>query len=102
MSDIFELAKQFRRVQEELQKAQEELAKTIYDIANDEGTVKITISGHQRVQAIEINPELVDSGAASRLEQVLVEAVNKAIIESQKHAAERLEGLTGGLNLPGM
>jgi DNA-binding protein YbaB len=35
------------------------------------------------------------------LQDLLVAAVNQAIEQSQAMAAERLEGLTGGLNLPG-
>jgi hypothetical protein len=43
-----------------------------------------------------VNPEDVEM-----LQDLLVAAVNQAIEQSQAMAAQRLEGLTGGLNIPG-
>jgi hypothetical protein len=44
----------------------------------------------------------MQSGDAEMLGDILVAAVNDAIEQSQTLAADRLNSVTGGLNLPGM
>ena len=51
------------------------------------------------VQSIEIQPELVDPEEIEMLQDLLVAAVNAAIEQSQAMAAQKMEGLTGGLGL---
>jgi hypothetical protein len=70
----------------------------------------VVISGHQRVESIAINPELLDPEDVELLQDMLVAAVNSAIEQSQAMSAERMEGITGGMGdinnllggLPGM
>ena len=53
------------------------------------------------MQAIKIDPEAVDPEDVEMLQDMLVAAINQAIEQSQALAAERMEGLTGGLDLGG-
>ncbi|HEC23084.1 MAG TPA: YbaB/EbfC family nucleoid-associated protein [Chloroflexi bacterium] len=96
------LAQQLQKMQQDMLKAQEELANETLEVTAGGGMVKVVITGHQRVQAIELKPEVVDPDDVEMLQDLLVAAVNQAIAQSQAMAAERLEGLTGGLNLPGV
>ena len=70
------------------------------------GAVKIVISGHQRVQSVEINPAVIDMDDdewLNDLQDLLVAAVNQAVEQSQAMAAERMEQITGGLgDIPGL
>lgn len=95
------LAQQIQKMQQDMVKAQEALADETMEISAGGGMVKIVITGHQRIQSISLNPEVVDSEDIEMLQDLLVAAVNQAIEQSQAMAAERLEGLTGGLNIPG-
>lgn len=95
------MAQQLQKMQEEMVKAQETLADETVEVAAGGGMVTIVITGHQRVRAIDIKPEVVDPEDIEMLQDLLVAAVNQAIEQSQAMAAERLEGLTGGLDLPG-
>ena len=63
------------------------------------GAITVVITGHQRIQSIEIQPELVDPEDIEMLQDMLVAAVNASIEQSQAMAAEKMEGLTGGLGL---
>jgi hypothetical protein len=47
--------------------------------------------------AIEINEELINPEDQEMLQDMLVAAVNAAIEQSQAMAAERMEGVTGGM-----
>ncbi|HOA25147.1 MAG TPA: YbaB/EbfC family nucleoid-associated protein [Aggregatilineales bacterium] len=96
------LAKQLQKMQEEMLKAQEELAEETLEVTAGGGMVTVVVTGHQRIQSIKLNPEVVDPDDVEMLEDLLVAAVNQAIEKSQAMAAERLEGLTGGMNLPGL
>jgi hypothetical protein len=100
------MMRQFQKMQEDMQKAQEALAEEVMDITAGGGAVTITISGHQRIKAIKIDPAALDTSDpewATDLQDLLVIAVNQAVEESQKRAAERMETITGNLNgmLPG-
>ena len=49
-----------------------------------------------------LDAELLKDVDVEMLQDLIVAAVNEAIETSQAHAASRLQGLTGGLGLPGL
>ena len=93
---------QLKKMQDEMAKVQEGLQHERLTVSAGGGAVTVVISGAQRVQSIAISQELIQSGDAEMLGDVLVAAVNDAIEQSQTLAAERLNAVTGGLGLPGM
>jgi DNA-binding YbaB/EbfC family protein len=95
------MMQQIQKMQQDMMEAQEQLADETVEVTAGGGMVKIVITGHQRIQSIELKPEVVDPDDLEMLQDLLVAAVNQAVEQSQAMAAERLEGLTGGLNLPG-
>jgi DNA-binding YbaB/EbfC family protein len=96
------LAKQLQQMQADMLKAQEQLADETVEVTAGGGMVTIVITGHQRVQSIELKPEIVDPEDVEMLQDLLLAAINQAIEQSQAMAAQRLEGLTGGMNIPGL
>ncbi len=96
------LAQQIQKMQQDMLEAQAALADETLEVTAGGGMVKIVISGHQQVQSIALQPEIVDPDDLEMLQDLLVAAVNQAIEQSQALAADRLEGLTGGLSLPGL
>ena len=90
------------KMQEDMAKTQEALAGERVSVTAGGGAITVVISGAQRVQSITVSPELMQSGDAEMLGDILVAAVNDAIEKSQILAAERLQAVTGGLGLPGM
>jgi DNA-binding YbaB/EbfC family protein len=102
MGNMGGLAKQLQQMQADMLKAQEQLADETVEVTAGGGMVKIVITGHQRVQSIELKPEIVDPEDVEMLQDLLLAAINQAIEQSQTMAAQRLEGLTGGMNIPGL
>ncbi len=96
------LAQQIQKMQEEMAKAQEALAEETLEVSAGGGMVTVVITGHQRVRSIILKPEVVDPDDIDMLQDLLTAAINQAIEQSQAMAAQRLEALTGGLNLPGL
>jgi hypothetical protein len=104
------LMAQMQKMQEDMAKAQEELKDETITVTSGGGAVSVVINGHQRVESITVNPELLDPEDVELLQDMLVAAVNSAIEQSQAISAERMEGITGGMGdinsllggLPGM
>ena len=96
------LANQLKKMQEDMVKAQDALADETLEVSAGGGAIAVVITGQQRIRSITLKPEVIDPEDVDMLQDLLVAAVNQAIEQSQAMAAERLEGLTGGLNLPGL
>ncbi|MCW5877049.1 MAG: YbaB/EbfC family nucleoid-associated protein [Anaerolineales bacterium] len=97
MGDMAGMLKQLRQMQGELAKAQKELARETVTAEAGRGAVQVTVTGDQRVTDLQIDPELLASGDAGQLSQLLQEAFNKALDESREMAKKRLGPLASGL-----
>jgi DNA-binding YbaB/EbfC family protein len=93
------LMAQVQQMQEQMASQQDALASETLSVSVGGGAVTVVITGHQRIQSIEIQPELIDPEEVDMLQDMLVAAINSAIEQSQAMAAERMEGVTGGLNI---
>jgi hypothetical protein len=93
---------QIQKLQQDMIKAQEQLGNETIEVSAGGGAISIVISGQQRVKSIKLQPEVVDPNDIEMLQDLLVAAVNEAIERSQAYAAEKLQGLTGGLGIPGL
>ena len=92
---------QIQKLQADMMKAQEALAEETLEVTAGGGAITIVITGQQRVKSITLQPEVVDPADLDMLQDLLVAAVNEAIERSQTYAAQKLQGLTGGLGIPG-
>lgn len=93
---------QVQAMQAQMQTTQADLENEFVTVSAGGGMVTIEISGHQRVKSIKVNPDIVDPEDIETLEDVLLEAVNQAIEESQTMAAGKMDGITGGLDMGGL
>ncbi len=96
------LMRQVKELQTKLAKAQEELATAMVEASAGGGAVTIVISGQQNFQSVRISPEAVDPNEIGLLEDLVLAAINEAMEKSRQLAQERLGGLAGGLNIPGL
>lgn len=94
-----DLMSQVQQMQAEMARQQESLADEIVTVTAAGGVISVEITGHQRVKSITIDPEAVDPDDVEMLQDMLVAAVNAAIEQSQAMAAEKMEGLTGGMDI---
>lgn len=96
------MMKQLQKLQEDMASAQEALKQETLTVTAGGGAVTIVITGDQRIQSITLKPEVVDPADVEMLQDLIVAAVNEAIEASQAHAANKMQGLTGGLGIPGL
>ncbi|MEM7117810.1 MAG: YbaB/EbfC family nucleoid-associated protein [Chloroflexota bacterium] len=91
------MMQQMQQMQQQMAETQAALEKETLTVSSGGGAVKVVITGHQRIQSIEVMEELLDPEEKDILQDMLVAAVNSAIEQSQAMSAERMEGITGGL-----
>ena len=96
------MAKKLQDMQQQMVEAQEALGDEIVEVSSGGGVVTVEMTGHQKLTKLTISPDVVDPEDIEILQDMVIAAVNEAIDKSQSLASNRLEGLTGGLNIPGL
>lgn len=97
------IMKQAQAMQENMQKAQEELANIEVTGEAGGGMVKLVMTCRHDVKRVEIDPELMgDADDKEILEDLVAAAMNDAVRKVEKTSQEKMAGLTGGLDIPGM
>jgi DNA-binding YbaB/EbfC family protein len=91
------MMQQLQRMQQQLAEAQQRLAEETVTASAGGGAIKITMTGDQKCQAIEIDPELLKEADAEMLQDLVLSAINLALEQSRELAAQRLGPLAGGL-----
>ncbi len=93
------LMKQAQKMQEDMQKAQEEL-KSLEVVGQAGGElVKVVMTGKHEVRKVEINDSLLKDDK-DMLEDLIAAAMNDASNKIEKLTKEQMSGLTSGFNLP--
>lgn len=94
------LMKQAQKMQENLQKAQEEMAGMEIIGESGGGLVKVIMTGRHEVRRINIDDSLLQEDR-DMLEDLVAAAVNDAVHKVEKAMQEKFAGMTAGLGLPG-
>jgi hypothetical protein len=90
---------QAQKMQENLKKAQEELAELQVQGESGGGLVRVVMTGKRVVRSIAIDDSLVREDR-DMLEDLVAAAVNDAINKVNAVKKEKMAGLTGGLEMP--
>ena len=96
--NIAGLMQQAQKMQQEMQKAQEELANLEVTGEAAAGLVKVTMNGKHAVRRVEIDPSLLDD--KEMLEDIVTAAINDAVNRIASTTQERMSDMTAGINLP--
>ena len=96
------MIKQAQKMQQDMLKMQEELEVKQYEAAAGGGVVKAVVNGKHEVVSLTIDPEAVDPEDVDLLQDMVLAAVNEALRGMSDVSAQRLNSVTGGMNLPGL
>src|SRR5205814_3342857 len=91
------LMKQAQQMQENMRKAQEELAKTEVEGQSGAGLVKVTITCKFAVKKVAIDPSLM-SEDKDMVEDLVMAAMNDAVVKAEAVTQAKMAGFTAGLN----
>lgn len=95
---IGNLMKQVQQMQENMQKAQAQLAEVEVEGVSGAGMVKITMTCRNDVKRVQIDAGIMDD--KEMLEDLIAAAVNDAIRKAEQTTQEKMGAFTQGLPLP--
>jgi DNA-binding YbaB/EbfC family protein len=66
------------------------------------GMVTVTVNGHKHVQQLKIDPEVISKEDVEMLQDLIVAAINDAHRKIDEALASQMQGMMGGMKLPGL
>ena len=97
-----QLMAQMRKMQQEMTKAQDELANTVVTGTAAGESVKVEMTCDHHVKSVKISKDAVDPDGIETLEDLLTVALNDALKKVEETAQSRMGRLTGGMRIPGL
>ena len=95
------MMQQAQKMQENMQKAQEELANIEVTGSAGGDMVSVTMTCRHDIRKVTIDPSMMEDDKEV-LEDLIAAAVNDAVRKVEKTSQEKMSGLTSGFNLPGL
>ncbi|MBQ8078774.1 MAG: YbaB/EbfC family nucleoid-associated protein [Oscillospiraceae bacterium] len=96
------MIKQAQKMQQQMVKAQEEIAEMEHTATVGGGVVSATVKGTNSLQSISISPEAMDPDDVEMLEDLIVSAVNEALKQAQEENDAIMKKMTNGASMPGI
>ena len=97
--NLSELMQQAQKMQADMQRAQEELARAEVEGEAAAGLVKVVMNGRHDVRRVSIDDSVLQEDKEV-LEDLLAAAVNDAVRKVETYSKEKMASLTGGFNFP--
>lgn len=94
------LMKQAQKMQENMQKAQEELGNMEISGESGGGLVAVVMTGRHEVRRVSIDDSLLQEDK-DMLEDLVAAAINDAVHKVEKTVQDKFSGMTEGMGLPG-
>lgn len=95
---IGNMMKQVQQMQDNMQKAQAQLAEMEVEGVSGAGMVKVTMTCRNDVRRVQIDPAVMDD--KEMLEDLIAAAMNDAVRKAESTTQEKMGALTQGLPLP--
>ncbi len=89
------LMRQAQKMQEDMQRAKEELDNTEFTSSVGGGMVEIKMLGDKSLKSVKIKPEVVDPDDVEMLEDLIVSAVNDCMGQINRAEKERMPSVPG-------
>ena len=96
--NINNLMKQAKKMQEEMQKSQEELSSKEFDSTAGGGAISVKVTGEKVIKEIKIKPDVVDPDDVEMLEDLILTCVNEALRKVDSAQSQEF----GKFNIPGL
>ena len=104
--DLNKLMQQAQQMQEQMAKAQEEVANEVVEASAGGGMVTVRANGAGEILEVQIDPKAIDPDDPEMLSDLVLAAVNEALRSSRNLMESKISGMLppgmGGLGLPGL
>ena len=94
--------KQANQLQTKMKKLQEELETREYAATSGGNAVTITVTGGNQLKAVNISADVMKSGDAEMLQDLILTATNEALRKAKETGQTEMDKLTGGMAVPGL
>ncbi len=96
--NINKLMKEAKKMQEDLEKSQSDLANKEFEATSGGGAIKIKMNGNKELLEVKIKEEVVDPEDVEMLQDLIISAFN----EVTKKIDQETQATMGQFNIPGM
>ena len=97
-----QMLRQVQKMQQDMAAAQEQLKHEEVEASAGGGMVTVKVSGDLVVKSVTIDRDAIDPDDPELLQDMVIAATNEALRSAQELAANKMGGLTGGLDLGGL
>ena len=101
MKNLAGLMKQAGQMQKKMEEMQEALESMMLEGSAGAGMVIVTLTGKGEMRGVRVDPKLADPAEVEMLQDLIVAAHNDAKRKVEAVAAEEMQKVTGGMELPG-
>lgn len=102
MPDLGNLMQAAQKMQGEVARLQEELAKKTCEASSGGGMVTAVVNGQYELVSLTIDKDVVDPSDPAMLQDLVLAAVNQGIAKVREMTQSEMGKITGGLGIPGM
>ena len=90
------LMRQAQKMQEDMQKAKQEIEETTFTASSGGGMVTISMTGNRQVTSVCVKPEIIDPDDKEMLEDLVMAAVNDCLNQITKTEKEKMPNMPAG------
>ncbi len=98
--NVGDLIKQAGKIKEKLEKLQEEIGEKTVEASAGGGMVTATAKARGEIVEIKIDPEIIKEGDMEMLQDLIVAAVNEALLRGRKVMQEEIGKTAISMGLP--
>lgn len=96
-ANMQQLMRQAQKMQQDMEKAQQELADTQLEASAGGGMVICTVTGMKEIVSLKINPKIVDPEDVEMLEDTVLAAVREAVAKAEELYKNKMGAIAGGM-----
>lgn len=99
-----DMMRQIQQMQQQMESVREEVEQSTFTAKAGGGMVEAEVNGKKELLKVTVDPQVVDPDDVEMLEDLIVAAVNEALHTADNTMNEKMEAVTGGMNLsiPGL
>ena len=94
-----QIMRQAQKMQKKMEEAQAEAAAQVVEASAGGGMVSVKVNGKQELLEVVIEKDVVNPDDVEMLQDLIVAAVNEGMKKAQLLMQDKLQGITGGLNI---
>ena len=97
--NIQQMMKQAQQMQERMQK---QMAETRVEATSGGVMVTVVMNGAKQIQSLTIDPEAVSKEDVEMLQDLILAAINDAYRKADEAMSKQMQGMMGGMKIPGL